>query len=165
MFRQVNLPREVPGALLLHSMPGRYEAFEEARREMDRLKITRIVCLAPLDEIKEKSPDYAIAIARSELKPIHHLFPVADYGAPDDLDAFCALVREVATAIREGERVLVHCGAGKGRTGTFAICVLIALGFTEGDAREAVGKSGSEPEQPSQEAAIRSVAAKLGRYP
>jgi len=28
MFRRVDLPAGVPGKLLLHSMPGRYEAIE-----------------------------------------------------------------------------------------------------------------------------------------
>jgi protein-tyrosine phosphatase len=37
-------------------------------------------------------------------------------------------VDELAARLRAGETLVVHCAAGKGRTGTTAACVLMALG-------------------------------------
>jgi len=55
-------------------------------------------------------------------------FPIADCQAPSDIPAFAKSVRQVAEALRSGGAVAIHCGAGIGRTGTFAIGVLLALG-------------------------------------
>ena len=46
---------------------------------------------------------------------------------------------------------MIHCGAGVGRTGTFAVCLIIALGASGAEAREAVGLAGSHPETGGQE--------------
>ncbi|MEX2443140.1 MAG: hypothetical protein WD492_06030 [Alkalispirochaeta sp.] len=45
---------------------------------------------------------------------------------------------------------LVHCGAGVGRTGTFADAVLMSLGYTYNDAYEEINAAGSHPEMPAQ---------------
>mgnify|MGYP003581050452 CR=1 FL=1 len=34
MFRRVDLPNPVPGRLLLHSMPGRFEAIERVWQQL-----------------------------------------------------------------------------------------------------------------------------------
>ena len=56
MFRTVELPEGLVGRLFLHSMPGQYEAYEDARQEIARCQIARVVCLASLAEVKAKSP-------------------------------------------------------------------------------------------------------------
>jgi hypothetical protein len=56
MLRSVSLPLEIRGALFLSSMPGEYESLEQAFQEMRGQGITRIVRLAPIEEIREKSP-------------------------------------------------------------------------------------------------------------
>jgi len=66
-FRGVHLPSAVPGRLWLHSMPGRYEPLNDAWAEVRRLGVSRIVCLAPFLEIREKSPEYAKAIEGRDL--------------------------------------------------------------------------------------------------
>ncbi len=45
MFRRVDLPARVPGRLLLHSMPGRYEAIESVWNQVRNEAVRAIVCL------------------------------------------------------------------------------------------------------------------------
>ena len=154
MFRAVELPEGLAGRLFLHSMPGRYEAYEDARQEIATYQLTRVVCLAPLAEVKTKSPLYAQAIEAARPSWKQEMFPVADYGIPEDRDTFWHLAQRLATGLQSGERMLIHCGAGTGRTGTLAICVLLALGVTADDARAAVEAAGSSPETSAQQEVI-----------
>jgi len=48
-------------------MPGRYEPFEMAREAIAQRGIARVICLAPLEEVRGKSPAYARAIEAGRL--------------------------------------------------------------------------------------------------
>jgi protein-tyrosine phosphatase len=154
-FRQVELPGGVAGRLYLHSMPGRYEPLEEAWAEVKRLGISTIICLAPLDEIREKSPEYSKSIQTDAVPCDVRRLPVCDYQGPDDDRAFSELSGRVADLLRRGEGILIHCGAGVGRTGMFAIAALMTLGLSSDEARRQVKAAGSGPERPAQEEALR----------
>lgn len=160
-FRRVELPDGVGGRLFLHSMPGRNEPLGEAFAEARKLGVTRAVRLAPFHEVERKSPAYAGAIRDGSLPWTEAVCEIEDYGTPADEEAFLTAVRETAAALRAGERVLVHCGAGVGRTGTFAICVLIALGLEQDEAQRRVNRAGSRPETPEQEALVDRIARRL----
>jgi hypothetical protein len=99
MFRAVALPEGLAGRLFLHSMPGRYEAYEDARQEIARCHVSRVVCLAPLAEVQTKSSRYAQAIEADRLPWIQEMFPVADYGIPDDRDGFWRLAQRLAAGL------------------------------------------------------------------
>src|SRR5262249_53092306 len=131
------------------------EPLADAWAEAARLGVRNIVSLAPQEEIMEKSPDYASAIDSGQVPCAIRWLPIRDYHAPDDENAFRALVFEVANSLRQGQIFLVHCGAGIGRTGMFAVGVLMALGFSSKEARNTVGAAGSAPERMSQEEALR----------
>ncbi len=153
-FRQVKLSDGVTGQLYLHSMPGRYDPLEESWEQVHRLGIRTIVCLAPDTEVRKTSPGYATALEAGECPCEIWSLPIPDFGAPPD-DAFARMTRRAATALREGDSLLVHCGAGIGRTGTFAIGVLLALGVDFGTATILVRKAGSGPEQTCQVDALK----------
>ncbi len=76
-LRQVQLPAECTGALYLHSMPGRNEPLEEIWLNLVTLGIDRIVCLAPDEELRRKSPSYSLPGSTSRLgQPRNaHRFP------------------------------------------------------------------------------------------
>jgi protein-tyrosine phosphatase len=145
-FREVALPESVPGALFVSSMPGRFHPIGQATAQMRRCRIDRLVCLAPEDEVRWKSPDYAKALRHRKLPCPVRFFPIPDFGEPHDRHAFVALVRQIGDELRQGRRLLVHCAAGFGRTGTVATCVLVSLGVTQDRAREAIRAAGARPE-------------------
>ena len=62
-------------------------------------------------------------------------FPISDFGVPDDDDRFERSVLDAAQHLKASGHVLVHCGAGIGRTGMYAIAVLLALEIPRGTAR------------------------------
>lgn len=146
MFRRVDLPARVPGRLLLHSMPGRYEAIESVWNQLRKEAVSAIVCLAEKDELHMKSSEYARALEAGTVPCSVFFFEIPDRGAPDDRDGFWALAGDVAKRLQSGEAVLIHCAGGVGRTAMLAASVLLALGEPASDARSAVSRAGSTVE-------------------
>jgi protein-tyrosine phosphatase len=56
-------------------------------------------------------------------------FPVPDFGVTDDRDGLRALLDDVLARVRAGQRVVVACRAGRGRTGTIVACLLRDAGL------------------------------------
>ena len=152
-LRPLRLPPGIAGTLWLGPMPGRLRSFEEDLADLNGRSVSRIVCLTPLAEIEEKAPGYAIALTGELDVAVTH-FPITDFGVPADEAGLFALSGEMARALAAGERVFVHCAAGIGRTGTFAICVLRALGLDSNEAAAFVASAGSGPETDAQKALV-----------
>jgi protein-tyrosine phosphatase len=146
MFRTVILPKSVPGRLLLHSMPGRFEAIDRVWQQVRSETISAIVCLTEQFEISLKSAQYAEAL-QAGLVPCAVLqFEIREGGAPADRDAFWQLAHSVAERLRSGEAVLIHCAGGVGRTALLAVSVLLALGERAHEAESRVSQAGSTVE-------------------
>lgn len=79
MFRKVDLAGKISGRLYLHIMPGRREPLKNAWSEITHEGISTLVCLTPLDEIRQKSPHYANAIERDVVPCNHRFFVIEDY--------------------------------------------------------------------------------------
>ena len=150
LFRQVSLPESITGAMYLHSMPGREEPLAATVHAVKSLGITRVLCLAPAHEITRKSPEYAKAIGSRSLPWHHDPLPIEDFGAPAEAAAFWRRADELAAFVRDGGNILVHCAAGKGRTGTFAVALCMRLGLSNPEATRLVDVAGSGPEVPEQ---------------
>ncbi len=161
-LREVHLPREVSGRLFLCEMLGRYGPLEGYERELAEAGVHRVVCLAPVEEVRGMSPDYARKLEQGEFPVPVDPFPIPDHGIPRDPEALLELAGQLAARLRDGQRVLVHCAAGIGRTGTVAVCVLAALGLPPDDAWRKVQQAGSSPEPGPQEALVRKLAARAG---
>ncbi len=153
-LREVTLPPAVPGRLFLMAMPGRQRPLEGDIDKALAVGVTRLVCLVPLDEVAAKSPRYAQALASDELPWPVDLFPIENEHRPRELEPFARFVLELTEALREGERLLLHCAAGVGRTGTVAACVLVALGLGLEEALDTVRRAGSFPETAEQREVI-----------
>lgn len=139
---------------MLHSMPGRQEDVSSFLEAAARRGLGRIVSLASLDEISRHSPEYASAISSGALPCPVTFVPVEDFGVPADREGFADFAERLAQGISSGDRVLVHCGAGIGRTGTLAECVLLALGASAEEARASVEEAGSHPETAEQRSLV-----------
>lgn len=154
IFRQVLVPPKVKGKLYLHSMLGRYETLRTSLEEIERLAINGILSLASLEEIENKSPQYVEAIKSNLLSCEYLPFPITDYDVPTDRQEFGVFVENAARRLHKGERLLLHCGAGIGRTGTVACCILIELGLSQDNAERSVDAAGSHPETTDQKALV-----------
>jgi protein-tyrosine phosphatase/L-amino acid N-acyltransferase YncA len=151
--RLVEIP-DIPGTLALRGMPGRGEPLAQSWDGLRRAQIQRIVCLVAADEIATHVRDYADALAAKTVPCPVDTFPIPDFGVPRDRDAFRALASDIATRLEKGEHVAIHCGAGIGRSGMLATCVLLALGLSLDEAIARVTAAGSHPETPEQQAIV-----------
>lgn len=162
MFRSLHLPESVNGRIYLHSMPGRYEPFSEACEAMAAEDISTVVSLTPDQEIRKKAPDFGRVLDAGTFPAERLSFPIGDYGTPSDRDAYLALIRDVVSRLAQGEKILIHCGAGIGRTGTLAIAVLMALGVHLEQATQRVWEAGSGPETEEQKDLLRWAQVQMG---
>ena len=143
MFRRVELPGQVPGTLLLHSMPGRFEAIDKVWQQLKSDAVGAIVCLTEEFEIRLKSSMYADALETGTVPCSVVPFEIREGGVPTDREAFWALANDLADRLRSGEALLIHCAGGVGRTAMLAVSVLLALGEPFNEAENAVSRAGS----------------------
>lgn len=146
MFRQVKLPDTIQGNLYLHSILGRYESLDSAIQEIDGSGISLVVSLVSDKELEDKSPDFAEAIANEAFGAKRMSFPIEDYGVPSDRMGFLSLSHDMAKSLEAGQGILVHYGAGIGRTGTLAASVIMSLGIDPEIAKRLVREAGFGPE-------------------
>lgn len=149
-LRPVTLPPDVPGALWLGSMPGRFESWSDFEAQARRAGLALVVCLTPRSELAELSPRYHAALAQGTA-PFRWLnLPMPNFGVPDDAAGFRHDVQEIARALERGQSVMLHCAAGLGRTGSTAACVLKSLGLPTEEALQRVRDAGSNPQNAQQ---------------
>ncbi len=90
-----------------------------------------------LDE-REQTPNYDIGKVRA-LGFKRYSIPVRDFSVPM-LDDFKIFLKAVHRALEEG-KVLVHCQAGLGRTGTMAAAYWIGKGLSVNEAIKMIRRS------------------------
>ena len=161
MFRRVDLPARVPGKMLLHSMPGRFEAIERTWQQVKSEAVGAIVCLVEPFEIRQKSSSYAEALEIGVIPCSVLPFEIREGGVPENRDGFWALAKDVAERLQSGETVLIHCAGGVGRTAMLAVSVLLALGEPIHEAELLVSRAGSIVETLPQMEMLSWCAAKM----
>ena len=98
-------------------------------------------------------PDLAAEVEHASMELIR--FPIVDVSVPDDPEAVAALLGTIRGRLDAGQRVLVACRGGLGRTGTVVGCLLRDAGL-DGDAAVALTRTtrGGTIETPRQEAFV-----------
>jgi protein-tyrosine phosphatase len=162
MFRRVDLPERIPGKLLLHSMPGRFEAIERVWHQLKSEAVGAIVCLNEQYEIRSKSSKYADALESGTVPCSVLPFEIREGGVPEDRNAFWVLANDIANRLQSGEAVLIHCAGGIGRTAMLAVSVLLALGEPISEAERLVSRAGSMVETMPQIEMLSWCAAQAG---
>ena len=130
-FQMVEVPVPgVSGQLLVGPQPGR---ITELTAELDALVgfgVAHVLCLVPRIDLAGDAyrlPTY-VEEASARFGERFVLVDVIDYEAPPDDAAFEAAVDAAERALLAGHKVYVHCGAGCGRAGVFASCMLVQRG-------------------------------------
>ena len=69
--------------------------------------------------------------AASQPGVIWQQIPLADHAEHPEPVLYQAAIAAVVAAYQQGRKVAFHCGGGRGRTGTVAAGVLLALGLSD----------------------------------
>ena len=119
------IPLEVPGALFVSPMPyGRYD-HERVFRKIRAEHINRAVVLLSDDEIRKRcSRDLKKLYRRHDIQVTQ--FPMVDFLQPGHA-RMDMLIPELVQALRNGERMVVHCHAGVGRSSLIVVCLCAVL--------------------------------------
>lgn len=162
MLRQVALPEDLNAQLFCSPMPGRWDwPMRQAESEILDAEVDLVICLSPTLEIREFAPAYARAIDDEALAWETWRLPIPNGGLPQDEDDFLDMVLDAAEELRGGVNTVIHCFAGVGRSGTFAMAVLVALGLSLEDTRIAVENAGAGPETYEQDHLVERLASAL----
>jgi len=105
---------------------GKPGLYDEPMKDIEFLKENGIKWIYNLTEtgLDEEFDDKGFNI-------VH--FSIPDMGIPMPKNAF-EICKEIKSNIESGEKVLVHCKGGLGRTGTIIACVLVEMGYSPEDA-------------------------------
>lgn len=132
----------LPGGLGMTLCPGRRDRGRRAAedtREMAAMGVKRLLCLIGDDELASVDAiDLPQAAVGAGIQ--WRQMPILDQGVPS-IDEARALVHELLEALGRGERVVVHCMGGLGRTGTICACTLISRGLSADEALASVRRS------------------------
>ena len=135
----------LPGRIYRSSMPfGSYDSDGVVLQEYTENQISVIVPLASIEECEEKAHMNLHELYREKGFDVVPL-PVEDYSVPS-VEALSYVVNKVIEYARSGRNVVVHCSAGRGRTGTFMACLARRLFGFSGMTRYS-GPGGTFPER------------------
>jgi hypothetical protein len=132
---------------------------------LDDVGAATLVCLLQPDEIDRRYPAFAGWLV--EPAPFHAIhLPTTDQAVAGD-DLVVGVVADLTGRLRAGEGIVMHCGAGMGRTGVIGALVLVAMGRPVDDALVAVrgARPGAGPESGAQLSQVVRLARFVGELP
>ena len=115
------------GTLALSPMPGRGGAFAQDLAKLRAWNPAIVVTMVEPQELVAKGADL-LQSSLQDAKWVH--FPIPDYEIPSALQdtEWPAVQSDLLQALGRGERVLVHCMGGCGRSGMAVLRLMIAAG-------------------------------------
>jgi protein-tyrosine phosphatase len=134
------IPIPVAGSLAIVPRPRGGDWLEDDVRRFLLHDIQVVVSLLCDSERSELGLEQeAAACSRHDIEFIS--LPVPDLSAPLDTGQFIEAVHRLATLVRGGTRIAVHCRQSVGRSGLLAVSVAIACGMALQTALEMVSKA------------------------
>ncbi len=142
-------------------LAGKHAIGPDPERALRHLEATTIVCLNQRHELLDRYPAYVDWLAAQPPERVVW-FPIPDLDAPP-FEVVRPLLVDLGDRLRRGERLIVHCAAGIGRSGTIAVCLLMTLGFDRVDALRVVAthRPMAGPEVGAQGDLVNQVASSL----
>lgn len=115
-----------PGQLFVGQLPGRATKLAGELDALVAFGIRHVVGLLPAIDLDDlyHVPDY-VEEARTRFGERFTLLDVIDYEVPPADAPFEAALDAADRGLMSGDKVYVHCGAGCGRAGVFASCLLV----------------------------------------
>ncbi len=141
---------------------GKHLIGPDPEAALARAGASTVVCLNQEHELRERYPHYVAWLrAHAPERVVWH--PVPDLHAPA-IDEMLGLLQRIRGRLDAGETLLAHCGAGIGRAGTLAACLLIEMGASADAALETVARSRptAGPEAGAQRELVDAVARHFG---
>jgi protein-tyrosine phosphatase len=136
VFQMVQVPVPgVRGRLFVGQLPGRASKLAGELDALVAFGIRHVFALLPAIDLGDlyRVPTY-VEEARARFGERFCLVDVIDYEVPPDDAAFEAALEAAERALAAGDDVYVHCGAGCGRAGVFASCIVADRGVEPLDA-------------------------------
>ena len=137
------IPVPPPARLSTMPRPRGGDWLDDEMLAMRRVGVDVLVCLLTAAERDEMalSGEPAAAI-RAGLE--FHAFPIADFGVPDP-GQVRPLLDILASRLRAGQHVAVHCRGGVGRSSLIAAALLVRLGSPAAQAWEVIAQARGVP--------------------
>jgi protein-tyrosine phosphatase len=125
------------GKLAVSPRPRGNDWLEDDLGRWKMLGITQVVSLLePDEEVQLGLENEHAECERIGLR--FHSFPIPDCGVPADTEAFADLVHQMQVDLEQGQRIVIHCRQGIGRSGLLAACVLMSFEMPMKDALERI---------------------------
>ncbi len=119
MANIINLPFALRGQVYRSPLPfGAFDPENHILSQWKEANIHQVYSLIQLREWQDKAwQDARPMILDAGMSLL--MYPILDFGVPDDMKKFSDNVKLALDAAKEGKNIIVHCNAGWGRTGLF----------------------------------------------